>query len=156
VKYAIRPDGHFAQIKHYTLYSMLDKLRHNKFDHADLVVYFCLYYFNWKYRSEQKGVVIYKSVLSELTGIKDAPLRVKRLYDNFLFIGNSHLFEYQEFHHKLMFTEWAYFFDPAKSEHAFSLMESYNREIDEIVRQRKDSKANANPPVSLQTKRRKK
>jgi hypothetical protein len=154
VKYAIKPDGHFAQIKHHALHAMLHQLRKGKFDHADLVVYFYLYYLSWKYRGESKGVVIFKSTLSELTGIKDAHLRVKRLYDGFLFSDDKHLFEYRDLHQKFIFTDWAYFPDPEKNEHARKHMEFFKGEIDAMVREKRDFKAMAYPPVSLQAKRR--
>jgi hypothetical protein len=153
VKYAKHLKGHFAQIKHYALQAMLHKLRQGIFDHGDLVVYFYLYYWNWKHRGSHKGVVIYKNYLSGLTNIKDAPLRVKKLYDNFIFSDNNHLFEYRDLYQKLIFTDWAFFTDPEEDENTRKRMDYYNNEIKEMVREKKEFKEMQKPPISLQAKR---
>jgi hypothetical protein len=141
VAYAKRQDSEwsntqYAQIKHYALHAMLHQLRHGVFDHADLVVYLYIYYW-WQCRGGYMGVAeIFKSKLKELSGLRDAHIKVKKLWDEFLFYDRTHLFEYKEQYHKIVITDWTLFPDPEINEQAHKRMELFNQEIDEMVRER--------------------
>ncbi|MEW6236422.1 MAG: hypothetical protein AB1656_13630 [Candidatus Omnitrophota bacterium] len=107
----VKGDGvFFAPIQRYTFEHLIAYIRKGWFTHADVWVYLALWFSLKKYRGDEPGgFFITKKDLCELTNIpqSDAVKKVERLYNDFMFKGGSHLFEFTDAKFKLCFKDWS-------------------------------------------------
>ena len=131
----------FATIHRYALETMLRNIRVKKFSHADVLTYIYLCYYQYKNRGKDHGkFFITKERLKELTDVPKAVECVTSLYKGFVFSENSHLFDFRDKYHKLVFDAWAGFGDP---KHGINVEqgEIYKQEIMKAVSNAKKNKA---------------
>jgi len=135
VSWAVPADGEFfAQMHRFAFEVMLAKVRHREFTYVDVAIYIYLAYLFWKNRGKNEShFYITKNQLRKLTDIPDAPTRVERLYQHFIFSGGKHLFEYRDQYHRLLFTGWSTFVDPSEDENNKKLADGYRQEIKNAV-----------------------
>jgi hypothetical protein len=143
VRYAnVEPeeDRHFAQVPRFTFQVLLELLRKANLRPGDVVVYICLSYWYWRNHGKSENrdrFFITKKALQKLTNLRNSPTRVRGLYEAFVFSGGKHLFEYQEEHHRITFTDWCTCAEPEQNEQSQRIAESYVREIKDLVTQEK-------------------
>ena len=127
---ARREDGDFyAPLHRFTFEALLHYLRQKRLTHADLVTYVYLTYFKVRTRRDDDWFFISKNQLRELTGIPSATVCVDHLYTGFTFTGGSHLIEYRDESHRLVFSKWSAFADPSANENNAKNAEHYRTEV---------------------------
>lgn len=141
----------FAPMHRHTFDMLLDQARRGQFTHADLVAYTALVY--WGYKHGRPGdFFITKGKLRELTGLESAPDHVARLHDRFKYAGGRPLFDYQDTHQRLRFTEWRTAADPEKDETNREIAKRWEREVEaatQAARQAKERRQRVNVPPAL-------
>lgn len=108
---------------------------------ADVVVYVTLAYWLGKYRDyydEERGFFISKRDLRELTGLADAPGRVRRLYEAFTYSDGAHLFEFKDTWQQITITKWATPKPPWDDEANATFWENRLKRIEELVEIERD------------------
>ena len=137
-----RGDGeYFAPMHRYALETMLHYIRVKRFNHADVLTYIYLCYYQYKNRGKNEGkFFITKETLKELTGIPKAVECVTSLYKGFVFDEKSHLFDYRDMYHKLVFDVWRTMGDPKKGAN-LTQADTYKQEVAKLVSEAKEIKA---------------
>lgn len=130
-------EGRFVKFHRYTFEVMLHYIRQNKFSHADVVVYVYLY-FLWNLLGD--SFFVSKRQLQEYTGVRKAVECVRNLYDKFQFSNGEPLFNYKDDYHRLTFTAWRTFADPAENENNAKNAVLYCKEIKERFEQLRKAK----------------
>jgi len=138
-------DGdYFAPMHRYALDMMLHNIRNKKFTHADVLTYIYLCYYQYKNRGKNEGkFFITKDHLKKLTGIPKAVECVANIYNGFLFDKKSHLFDYRDKYHKLVFDTWREFGDPKEGTNCEGA-ESYKKEVALAVSKAKEDRCLVN------------
>lgn len=137
-------EGDFwAPMDYYSFHMMLNRLRRGTLQPADLVVYvFLTYWRHWKcqgrWRDEDK-FYISKRDLRRLTNLVNAPKRLEKLYENFVFCCGTHFFEFDGYN-KLTITNWRIAADPDENENNRRNAKQWIEEIKERV-QRENEKS---------------
>ena len=126
---AARTDGDFyAPFHRFTFEGLLNHLRYAAVTHADVVTYVYLTYIRGK-TGHNDSFFISKHELRELTGLPSATLCVANLHKGFAFTGGTHLFEFRDEYHRLVFFNWVTFADPSEDETNAKNAERYRQEI---------------------------
>jgi predicted transcriptional regulator len=137
VRYATMEEGgFFAQVQRYTFDTMLELLRKAHLQHGDVVVYACLYYWYWRSRGKYEDrdrFFITKKELQSLTNLRDAPTRVPKIYEAFVFFEGGHLFKYQEEYRRFIFKDWTICAEPDEDENNRGNAERRLKEIKAVV-----------------------
>lgn len=140
IRYAnLDEEGFFAQIRRYTFNVMLHYLRKASLQSGDIVVYIYLSYWFWRNRgkNEDHRFFITKERLQSLTNLKDAPIRIPRIYEAFVFSDGTHLFNYQDEYRRFTFRDWNICAEPKNDEQSRGNAERYIKEIKDLVAREK-------------------
>jgi len=138
----------FATIHRYALDSMLHNIRVKKLSREDVLTYIYLLYYHHKNRGKDNGkFFITKDNLKELTGVPKAVECVTNLYNGFVFSEKSHLFDFRDKYHKLVFDAWRVFGDPKQGDNC-EIADIYKQEVAKAVSKAKEIKALTNKDYS--------
>lgn len=111
--------GGYAKFKRHHIGMLAQRIRRHSspINVSDVVVYIYLDFLRDRYRDND--FYVSKRELREMTRIKKAPESVRNLYEGFEFNGGSHLFEYDNIHHKFLFKKWAEAAEPYEEDQAY-------------------------------------
>jgi|AntDeeMetagen681_2_1112603.scaffolds.fasta_scaffold06305_1 hypothetical protein len=127
----------FARIHRYSFNTMLQI---KEFNLNDVWVWVTLWWWKQNKPTDNNEFFITKKELERLTGYGQAVESIEKIYQTWPFgYDKGKLFQYKEKHHKINFSDWAFFADPTESDNTDTFEPEIQRQL-ETKRNQEDKK----------------